>query len=419
MSIIRASGFAETAPRKHVGALLRRTKGGLEDGRARDVQTGRWLLSSRFERQVDGYAPGGCIDMKEASVTKYSLRRGMVALLALVALVAASCGDDGGSDGGGAAPDDTSPAGDLDSLVEAAKKDGEVVWLTNNAEAHAQKIAAAFTEEYGIPVNFLALNTAPLSQRYQSEAQAGNISVDVLTVSNSTEFLRSTMEQGWTESLESANLPVMEDGDFPEEFNFDFTATVGVAPFMLWWNTDRVKEPDAPKSFEDLTQPKYRGLISFADPQRDAAFASFFMMLHEEYGEDWFKAVRANEPKVFPSAASTIQAVAAGDGAIGSPALNSVGQALLQNNAPIKGIVPPTTTGPEYQIMLTARDKARNPNAARLFANWMLSKSGNEAVWSGGAGVSVYDSTAVPEGWVTPPVVTAEDAARMSELLGF
>lgn len=357
--------------------------------------------------------------MKEASVTKYSLRRGMVALLALVALVAASCGDDGGSDGGGAAPDDTSPAGDLDSLVEAAKKDGEVVWLTNNAEAHAQKIAAAFTEEYGIPVNFLALNTAPLSQRYQSEAQAGNISVDVLTVSNSTEFLRSTMEQGWTESLESANLPVMEDGDFPEEFNFDFTATVGVAPFMLWWNTDRVKEPDAPKSFEDLTQPKYRGLISFADPQRDAAFASFFMMLHEEYGEDWFKAVRANEPKVFPSAASTIQAVAAGDGAIGSPALNSVGQALLQNNAPIKGIVPPTTTGPEYQIMLTARDKARNPNAARLFANWMLSKSGNEAVWSGGAGVSVYDSTAVPEGWVTPPVVTAEDAARMSELLGF
>lgn len=79
-----------------------------------------------------------------------------------------------------------------------------------------------------------------------------------------------------------------------------------------------------------------------------------------------------------------------------------------------------STTGLEMQIQLTAKDKAKHPNAGRLLANWVMSKEGNSVFNADPGGFTIYDTSRMPKDY-HPPKITGEAARRdqIVKLLGF
>lgn len=308
--------------------------------------------------------------------------------------------------------------GDIAELVEAAKAEGKLVWYTGQTQSIAESAIAGFKAEYGIDVEFVSLNAGTLSQRYQTEAEAGTITADVISQSANPAFVEFAVDKGWGMRIEDAGLPVFDLGTYPTEyFQEDGSATVGFLPYLILYNTDLIDGDMIPSDLGDLADPKYKDKLLLADPTTADNLVQFYDAIEQEYGKEWFEDVLANNPKFYPTISNAVQAMTAGEGAITTPAAGAVAAPLIAQGAPVGMVTPPVTTGPEVQVMLTDSAKAPHPNAAKLFVNWLLSESGNRTAW-GDLGVSVYNPDEVPSGYSPGRVVTPEIKNGVLRLLG-
>ncbi len=94
----------------------------------------------------------------------------------------------------------------------------------------------------------------------------------------------------------------------------------------------------------------------------------------ETLGEDFLKAQGAQNPRIFDSTSTEVDALARGEIAIGSLSFNNAFAAQLAG-APIKLVIPDKgVSGSENLMGMTAKG-AQSP-AAKVFMNWTMSKSG-------------------------------------------
>lgn len=357
-------------------------------------------------------------------------------LLCLFALVAAGCGGDAEPSGnetpagagttttsspGGAA---TSPAdggateiegeADLDALAEAAREEGSMTLYGVLDESVLQDLAAQFSQEYGVNVDVVRLVSADLQQRFAAEADAGAPAADAIILSHSP-FFNEAFDSGWLTPLDDAGLPNFP-GDFPEQYivNDGGAAVVSVIPTTMVYNTEVVESP--PTDWQDYADPAYAGgLLHIARPDSSPISLAFWQMLREEYGDEYLQDVAANEPVWHNSAVPATQAVAAGEGALGHPGVDAIVKNLQGEGAPIEQVMPELTSGPLTAIGLA--EGAQNPNAAKLFAAWLLTEDGARFLADASSAGSPYGYN-LPEDFRPPQVPNEEQAAELMELLG-
>ncbi|WP_344199753.1 ABC transporter substrate-binding protein [Pseudolysinimonas kribbensis] len=282
---------------------------------------------------------------------------------------------------------------------------------------------AAFKAKFGINVQYVALNSGPLTQRYEAEAQSGSPAADVVTMSADTEFMNKMVSKNYAMNLSSAKLPVFKLNTYPKAYKQAtpdgkgfVSATMGIGAFEIIYDTKTISGSMIPKTFKDLTKSKYKGLLTLPDPTASATIMSFFVNQAKQYGDSVLTGIAANKPQYFNTISAAGQAMVAGQGGITVPALPAVMAALKSSGAPVDGVLPPITSGPAFNVMLTATKKSPHPNAGKLFANWLLSKSGQDSS-QGSIGISVY-SPSIPKGYTPAWTPTAAESAKVLKLLG-
>ena len=307
------------------------------------------------------------------------------------------------------------PSAPSAELIAAAQAEGTLTYFNDFPPAINDQIVAKFQEAYGIQIQYLALNSALLIERFSAEASANALSADVVSMAQSADFFQDALDNGWTEELTAADLPAM--ADYPEEFKQgDTSATVAFGAFLILYNEDKLDEDLVPATFEDLTDPKYKDQLVIVDPTTNNAFVGFYDALRTAYGDEWFEKVLKNNPKFYPAASAGAQAMMAGEGLLMTPALGAVAQALKDSGAPVGTVLPPITTGPQFNLVLTDESIAPHPNAAKLFANWMLSEQGNLTA-TGDLILSPFDTTNTPEGYIQMERVTPKMKKEILALL--
>jgi iron(III) transport system substrate-binding protein len=324
-----------------------------------------------------------------------------------------ACGGGGDDEGGDdvAAPTLENSA-ELDALVTAAQEENCLTVYGTVDETILQSVTDAFTEQYDIPVSFVRLVSADLSQRFSTEAQAGATVADVLLLTSSP-FYGEALSNGWLQPVNEAELPAFP-GEFPEDYTSDEGATpiVSLVPTTMVYNTDLLSE--APTSWEDYADPANKGELLLAEPSSSPANVAFWALMREEYGDDFLEAVAANEPRWYNSAVPATQGVAAGEGALGFPGVAAIVAGLQESNAPVDAAVLTPTTGPEIGLGLAAESPCND--AGKLFANYLLSEEGNTYFNEVSAAISPYGEDV--EDFVRPTPVPEAEAAEITALLG-
>ncbi|MGY1812326.1 ABC transporter substrate-binding protein [Blastococcus sp. SYSU D00820] len=329
-----------------------------------------------------------------------------------VTMVLTACG--GGDDGGTeevAAPTLESSE-ELDALVTAAQEDNCLTVYGTVDESILQSVTDAFTEQYDIPVAFVRLVSADLSQRYSTEAQAGATVADVILLTSSP-FYGEALGNGWLQPVDEAGLPAFP-GEFPADYTADDGATpvVSLVPTTMVYNTGLVEA--APESWEAYADPANKGELLFAEPSSSPANLSFWALMREEYGDDFLEAVAANEPRWYNSAVPATQGVAAGEGALGFPGVAAIVSGLQESGAPLEAAVLSPTTGPEIGLGLSAGSPCEN--AGKLFANYLLSEEGNTYFNEVSNAISPYGEDV--SDFVRPTPVPEAEAQEINALLG-
>lgn len=300
----------------------------------------------------------------------------------------------------------------LQELIDAAQDEGSMTLYSIIDEGPMRSVAQAFTEEFGVQVNVQRLVSADLQQRFSAEAEAGATVADVVMLTHSP-FYSNGLDSGWLTPLADAEIPAFEE--YPEEYlrNDGAAAIVSLVPTRLVYNTDNVT--DEPTSWEEYADPKYKGKLLFAAPDTSPANLTFWSLMIDEFGEDFLRDVAKNEPTWMNSAVVTTQGVAAGEGDLAHPGVLAIVNTLQAEGAPVAAALLGPTTGPEIGIALSA--DSPSPNAAKLFAHYLLTQDGSEILAEETGDGSPFGLNMV-DGWVSPGPVDDAIAARINELLG-
>jgi iron(III) transport system substrate-binding protein len=313
---------------------------------------------------------------------------------------------------------------DLASLEAAAKAEGQVIIYSSNQDAEMEAKLAAFEAKYPeINAEYIRLPSAQVFARFIAEHDAGTTQADLLTTASTVIFQE---QPELFIPLGPDNLPALAEQTpliAAENPNY---AVYQTDVQLVTYNSDRVSDADIAEhlqSWEDLADPRWKGQIAIVDPRASTNQLSFFLGLRDVYGDEWYARFMQNEPEVVGTASAAAQQVAAGAYELLVPSVPVHSAALRAQGAPI-GLTLPTGLNHAPAQGTAVPVGAAHPNAALLFANWLLSAEGQTLQCTlGGIPAMPTDApecvnTLPAEHRVGRDIIPAEEAAELYGLIG-
>ena len=150
------------------------------------------------------------------------------------------------------------------ALIEAAKKEGALTFYTAMDLAFAERLGRVFEEKFaGIKVRVERSGAERVFQRIGQEYQSNIHAVDVVNTADQSHVI-FWKGQGWLAAYLPEEVAKYYDKKYYDPDGLAIVTRVLVSPFGI--NTNLVKMEDAPKSFADLLDPKWKGKMVKAHP---------------------------------------------------------------------------------------------------------------------------------------------------------
>jgi iron(III) transport system substrate-binding protein len=269
------------------------------------------------------------------------------------------------------------PAAITPALVDAAKKEGKLAFYTAMDLPVAEKLAKTFEAKFpGVAVRVERAGAERVFQRIGQEQDSGIRAVDVVNSADASHFI-VWKHNGWL----APYLPEEIAKYFPAE-HFDpdgLYATTRIWLSSMGYNTDLVKAADAPKSFADLLDPKWTGKIVKAHPAYSGTIMTATFQMVRDIGWGYFEKLAKQKIMQVQSSTDPPKKLALGERAIMADGNDYNLVQLKESGQPVEVIYPsegtPLVTGPTGVFK-----SAPNPNAGRLFQNWLHSLDGQQAL---------------------------------------
>jgi len=254
--------------------------------------------------------------------------------------------------------------------VEAAKKEGKVVWYTSLALPSAEKVAKLFEAAYpAIKVEVHRTGSQRILQRVMQELQANIKNVDVVHTSDAGHYVLLKEKK-----LLARHTPAGVER-FPAGFKdrdgyyYGLRATVNV----IAYNTQKVAAAEAPKTWKDLLDPKWKGRMVTAHPGYSGVIATHVLALVHLHGWEYFQALAKNQLMLVQSAVDPSGVVASGERPV---AVNGGEYTFYQSKKqgnPVE-IVYPKEGVPLVVSPTAITSFAPHPQAARLFTDFSFTR---------------------------------------------
>ncbi|HUR72029.1 MAG TPA: extracellular solute-binding protein [Candidatus Limnocylindrales bacterium] len=270
-------------------------------------------------------------------------------------------------------------------LYPKAKQEGNLVVYSVWDVEHLRVITDAFMKRYpGIKATYWQGRNPEIVTRVLTEFQGGQASFDVVLSDNAPPVIRAA---GGIMPYETVQKDVLylHDPTLP---------TVSLQIQALSYNTRKMKPADLPKSWEDVASPKYKGMIALDDPMRAGPLSSMLAGLKTQWNDDarfnnFLKGLKALNVPVHKSTSAMFRLVISGEYNICMPALLHDVMEETHKGTPVGYVktVPPVVFPRQAGIYA----KSPNPNAAKLFAEWLISDEGQKTIDSIGRETSRND----------------------------
>jgi iron(III) transport system substrate-binding protein len=275
-------------------------------------------------------------------------------------------------------------------LIEAAKKDGKVVWYTSIDLPLAEKIAKSFETKFpGITVRVERTGAERVFQRIAQEYGSNIHAVDV---ANSSDAAHLIVWKG--QNLLEAYVPEDVAKFYPAEHK---DPDGMFASFRVWvcviaYNTNLVKKEEAPKGFADLLDPKWKGKIVKAHPGYSGTIMTATYQMQRNLGWGYFEKLAQQNIMQVQSSADPPKRLALGERAVMADGNEYNIFQISEKGGPVAPVY--ATEGSPLIVGPTGIFKAApNPNAARLFCNYSFAPECQQLIIDVGGLRSMHPQT--------------------------
>jgi iron(III) transport system substrate-binding protein len=280
------------------------------------------------------------------------------------------------------------------ALVEAAKKEGKVVFYTAVDVEAAEKVAAAFRQKYpGIEIQVERSGSERLFQRVGQEYGSNIANVDVINTSDAAHYIL-WKRQGWLSPYVPEDV-AKHYGDNADPDGLYATWRATLSPIA--YNTKFVKPDQAPKSFADLLDPKWRGLIVKAHPGYSGTILTATAQIARELGWEYLAKLGKQRIMQVQSSTEPPKKLAIGERPVMADGNEYNLFTLKEGGSPVE-IVYPAEGTPFVPSPSAVMAKAPHPNAARLLQSFLYTAETQQLLIDAGGLRSLHPGTKEPPG---------------------
>ena len=256
--------------------------------------------------------------------------------------------------------------------VDAARKEGKAVIYGTVVPQVMGQIQNGFETKYGIKTEYWRADATKVIDRVLTEWRSGKPAFDIVIGA------RGPLALGKEERVYAKYSPAAA-ANFPAKFKDKDGQLIAwrITPVGILYNTELVKATEAPKSLDELLDPKWQGKISMPDPSRHASTAQYLWNLQQVKGDKWMdfaKGLAKQKPMLVESYSTVPNAIVRGEAHLGISYIQYTGQ----TKGPIGFASIEHVFADPSDAALSA--KAMNPNAAKLFIEYLCSAEGQKKV---------------------------------------
>ncbi|OGQ19357.1 MAG: hypothetical protein A3C54_05385 [Deltaproteobacteria bacterium RIFCSPHIGHO2_02_FULL_60_17] len=256
-------------------------------------------------------------------------------------------------------------------LMDGAKKEGRVVWYTSMAIDTSKPLLDAFMKEYPfLKADLVRAGEEQLMTRILSEVRAGKWAFDSIATSAISTLVDRDLMAPYQFPERTAYMSEFKDSQ-------GYWTAIYVNNLVLAYNTALVAPKDAPKTYSDLLDPKWKGKILMDSTDYDW-FGTLITVWGREKAVKYMEALARQDIQWRRGHGLVAQLLAAGEAPLGW-AYNFRIERMKKDGAPVEWVdtfapIVATVNG----IGLSA--KPNHPNAARLLIDFALSKKGQQMI---------------------------------------
>jgi len=287
--------------------------------------------------------------------------------------------------------------GQSKELIEAAKKEGKVSIFGSLCKKTVKRIQTSFEKKYpGIKTFYWRGSGTAILKKAMSEYYADKVTWDVfLTAKDAMDIMR---KEGMFAKYQT---PLGQY--FEKQYHHPFFSPayrkiiVGFA-----YNTKHLKPSEAPKTYADFIDPKWKGKFTMGQPAGHTFTVQWLSSLHvilgsKEKEDEYIRRLAANKPHLVQSMNPTSKIIASGEVPLGITYIKYV-YILGEQGAPMDYVRLPGYLGDSQYI--STGSKAPHPNAGKLWIDHFYSPESMKIIAKSGEFVTMTG--------VYPPLKGAE-----------
>ncbi|MDQ7851274.1 MAG: ABC transporter substrate-binding protein [Armatimonadota bacterium] len=263
--------------------------------------------------------------------------------------------------------------GRLGSAASGAPVGGTVVLYTSLPQQIATDFARAFMAKFPqIKLEVLRSGSTELERRIFAEMETGGIRADVLWLADAPVFI-TLREKGQLlayRSPEARMIPAPWKD--PQGF---FTAG-RLINMIIAVNTTLIPERVAPRRWADF--PRYGKTAAMPNPFFSGSVFVVVATFVKEYGWGWFERARREGVQVLRGNSEVARALAAREFGVGMT-LDFIAYGTIRDGAPL-AIIWPEEGAVSVPSPVAIAKSAKNPEGAKQFIDFVLSREGQQAL---------------------------------------
>lgn len=261
------------------------------------------------------------------------------------------------------------------SVEEMAKKEGKLIFYTSMDSKTANTLGENFEKQTGIKVEVFRSGTGKVLAKIEAEFAAGKSMWDVCQVSDIAPFIEWS-RKGLIEKY--------KPNDFDKFFDYmkdpeGYWLAVKSNTSVIAFNTTKITKSEAPKSWKDLLDPKWKGLVSMSNPYYAGTTAVNVACILDLYGWDYYVKLAKNEPFIADSHGNLETMMISGERPLIAEQNNYSVLPDINKGQPVDIVYPEegVTLSPGPAGILK---EAPHPNAAKLFMDYICGKEAQEII---------------------------------------
>lgn len=259
----------------------------------------------------------------------------------------------------------------MPSLIPSrASAQSPLVWYTGSQIDAVSDWVELFRERTGIVCDFYRAGGLAIAQRFEEEVRANQVQCS-LVGSSLVGLVRDWADRG-----------LLLEYDGPEYANFRDDMVIGrhAAPnkidvIAMAYNTEMISEEEAPKTWEDILDPRWRGQMVLADASASTGALHWFAAMRQSYGREFMEQLAQQDVLVRTGNGEVVNTLISGERPLSCMVYQYHVDAAISNGANLRVLIPDDGAPVAMSYIAITRD-APNPEDARKFLDFAM---GHEA----------------------------------------